>query len=302
MAEKVKELGTSRLTVGAHYQFHHRIAEIIREITPEALHIEEEAARYFALEADYSLIINRDLGYLSTEGRKTKDKKRDNVVGVINRVVIAHRTNPIETRSEPAQNLYVKLGNYRGIAAHEYEKETSEIAGMVRMLKSELCAPWVAALGLTEEVELLGQINQEMEASTVSKGEEKEERAQQTDLDTQAIRKELDRIFLLIAEKQNAYALILPSEATSTFIRKANGIIGVYEDILDSSSSAGGSGEGGSSEDGSDNGSDGTDGSDETEPTPDGGGTTPDEGGSDNGGETPPPTPGGGDDDEEVVG
>ena len=302
MANQVKSFATSHLTLGGHYDFHTSVLALITELTPSALHIEAQAAKYAQLLAQEEKIINRSTTYLSTADKKAADTLRDRVGGAIMNVTDAHSTNPNPVHNEPAVKLKAKLAPYRGIWRHEYSKQTSEVNGLVNLLRSAECAPWVTALHLDTEVDMLAEANAKAKEAKESKIDEKIARLPETDIETAELRKEVDRMLAEIIQLINAYNLIQPSEASEAFVTRVNVTIDYHKEIMDQSNQqpGGSSEDGGTTDGGSDNGTDG--GNEPDEPTPDTGGDTPtpDEGG----GETPDPTPtpGSGDDDEEVVG
>ncbi len=302
MANQIPSFATSHLTLGGHYDFHSSVLALITELTPAALHIEAQAAKYTEQLAREEQIINRSTTYLSTAEKKAADTLRDRAGGVIMNVTDAHSTNPNPVHQEPAVKLKAKLAPYRGIWKHEYSKQTSEVNGLVNLLRSAECAPWVTALHLDAEVDILASANETAKAAKESKIDEMIDRQAQTGIETDQLRKEVDRTLNEIIQLVNAYNLIQPSEATETFVTRVTATMNYHKDIMDQSTkdpnaSDGGSSDGGSYSDGrstdgggSDGGSDGT--------TPEGG-ETPDTGGSDSGTDSGDSGSGGGDDDDD---
>ena len=191
---------------------------------------------------------------------------RDNAVGTISSVVIAYQTTPVEDKRQAAMLLDPQLAAYKGIRKHEYSKETAEIKGMLGVLQAEENQAAVTLLGLDAEVAALAEANAAFEAAFLGKAQEKSARMDVEDLDSEQVVDQANALYDQIVQTVNAYAIVQPTDELLAFINDLNGIVGIYADIVDGTTS------GGSTPDGSD-----------PEPTPEpepGGGEDDDEGGS----------------------
>ena len=159
-----------------------------------------------------------------------------------------------------------QLAAYKGIRKHEYSKETAEIKGMLGVLQAEENQAAVSLLGLDAEVTALAEANAAFEAAFLGKAQEKSTRMDVEDLDSEQVVDQANALYDQIVQTVNAYAIVQPTDELLAFINDLNGIVGIYADIVDGTTS------GGSTPDGSD-----------PEPTPEpepGGGEDDGEGGS----------------------
>ena len=278
MAKQIDIMGFSDLNKGLHCDFHHQACGFMTAAGAQALHIEALLPAYEELVTMESGIVNRQTAYVSTASLKTLDKERDRILGVTMQIINAHLTTIIAQKLASAQWLDAVVAPYRNIRGHDYRTETREVAGLLAALTSEAATAHIALLGLTEEVALLAEKNSAFEAALDEKLQEEAERLPQKDIDTGELRKQVDEKYAEIIRTVNAYAIVQPTEAISSFIDRMNALISLTKP--GSGSSAGGSDQTGGS------------GSTDSGETPDSGGS------SDSGGTVPGP----GDDDDDSGG
>ena len=149
---------------------------------------------------------------------------------------------------------------------HEYSKETAEIKGMLGVLQAEDNQAAVSLLGLDDEVTALAEANAAFEAAFKGKQQEKSTRMDVEDLESEQVVGQANALYEQIVQTVNAYAIVQPTDKLLAFIDDLNGVVGVYADIVDGTTSDG------STPDGS--------GSTDPEPTPEPGGEDEGEGGS----------------------
>lgn len=250
MATQIKSFGMSRMTIGSCKEFHDNVLDLILAATAADLHIE-------ALEPAYSQAVAQ---------LADTDKVRDNAVGTISNVVSAYQTTPVEAKRQAARLLGPQLAAYKGIRQHEYSKETAEIKGMLGVLQAEDNQAAVSLLGLDDEVAALAEANAAFEAALKGKQQEKSTRMDVEDLESEQVVGQANALYEQITQTVNAYAIVQPTDKLLAFIADLNGVVGVYADIVDGTTSDG------STPDGS--------GSTDPEPTPEPGGEDEGEGGS----------------------
>ena len=266
MATQIKSFGKSRMTIGSCSEFHNNALDLITKTTPAELHIEALEPAYSQAVGQLAGIVNRQRAYISTAQLADTDKVRDNAVGTISSVVIAYQTTPVEDKRQAAMLLDPQLAAYKGIRKHEYSKETAEIKGMLGVLQAEENQAAVSLLGLDAEVTALAEANAAFEAAFLGKAQEKSTRMDVEDLDSEQVVDQANALYDQIVQTVNAYAIVQPTDELLAFINDLNGIVGIYADIVDGTTS------GGSTPDGTD-----------PEPTPEpepGGGEDEGEGGS----------------------
>ena len=221
------------MTIGSCSEFHNNALDLITKTTPAELHIE-------ALEPAYSQAVGQR-AYISTAQLADTDKVRDNAVGTISSVVIAYQTTPVEDKRQAAMLLDPQLAAYKGIRKHEYSKETAEIKGMLGVLQAEENKAAVTLLGLDAEVTALAEANAAFEAAFLGKAKEKSTRMDVEDLDSEQVVDQANALYDQIVQTVNAYAIVQPTDKLLAFINDLNGIVGIYADIVDGTTSGGSS-------------------------------------------------------------
>ena len=223
------------LTVGACCNFHVTGVECMNEATPAALHIEDLFSIYTPKVDILSSIVNRKRSYVKTLDLQATDQTRDNAIGTITLAIRAFRTSPVTEKKAAASRLYQELSPYRGIGEHEYNKETAEIRGMLALLDEEENKACIATLGLTEEVEVLGEANTAFETAFKERLKEKNEVSELEDIDTETLVAEVNDLYAQIRERVNAYAIVQPTDEINSFIDNMNGLVKSLADVAGSS-------------------------------------------------------------------
>lgn len=244
MATQIKTFALSQLTIGSCSQFHSIVCRFIDTATPAALHIEALEPAYKSAAATLSSIVNRQAAFVATKEMKAADARRDSAAGTISSVVNAYLTTPVDEKRAAANLLSPKLAAYKGIRKHEYSKETAEIKGMLGVLRAEGNAAAVTLLGLDAEVEALSEANDLFEAAFLDKGKEESERMDVSDLKSEDVVNNANSLYGQIVQIVNAYAIVRPTEAITTFITDLNGIIKAYVSIIDGTASGGSAADG----------------------------------------------------------
>lgn len=228
MASKITTFDKSRLTLGAHSEFHTSVNNLIKANDAEALHIATQAARYNEAVATESSIVTRETTFVATPAMESADNHRDKILSTINAVVNAHQWNPITAKKTSYNYLAATIAPYKGIREHEYSRETAEVTSLLNALSTGEAAEHVATLGLTDEVAELSAANARFSIEFDKKMAEVAARSAQASIDTKEARATCDAIYGEMTELLNAYSLIQPTEALTAFIASLNGIIETY--------------------------------------------------------------------------
>ncbi|MBO4984514.1 MAG: hypothetical protein J6C87_02595 [Bacteroides sp.] len=231
MATTINSLPMSQLTLGSHSDFHTRVNNLITATGAEELHVATQAAQYAEAVAVEASLVKRETTFVATEIMKQADKTRDHLLGVVNSVVQAHAYNPIAEKAEAYNYLSAVIAPYKGIAAHEYSRQTSEVNGLVTALSTTDGAKYIALLGLTTEVEQLALANAQFSVEFDKKTAEVATRAPKSDISSDDARLACDNLYNEMVQLMNAYALIQPTDTLTTFITELNGIVETYRTI-----------------------------------------------------------------------
>ena len=232
MTDQISKIALSRLTLGSHYDFHNRVSALIEAATAEELHVESQYASYVdALKTEKS-VVNRSTTYLATAGMQEYDKVRDYFLGVINQVIDAHKNNPIAAKKLARDTVAAVMAPYRGIASHEYSRETTEIKGLVAALRRIDVVDYVELFGLTDEVDELEKANNNFEIEMTNKQKEVSRRSEQANVSTPEARAAVDAIYEDIVLTANAYAVVAPTEQITAFVSDVNALVSMYKLII----------------------------------------------------------------------
>ena len=220
----------SAMTIGACSNFHTTAVKYINEATPAVLHIEDKSPAYSESSDTLASIVNRKRAFITTPQMRSADKTRDAALGAISSVVNALVTSPVDERRSAAELLSQQLSPYRGIRAHEYNKETAEIRGMLAMLEEA-----DNALGLSPEVEALREANAAFEEAFDARNDEVSAMVSQKNISSADAVAEANRLYQEIVQTVNAYAIVQPTEELNAFIDKMNGLVGSLASVSGSS-------------------------------------------------------------------
>ena len=239
MTKQIDSFGMARMSVGACCNFHVKTIQYITDATPAALHIEGKMPGYTSVVTTLSSLVNRQRAYISTGAMKETDLRRDHALGVINNVVCDYQTTPVAEKQAAAKLLYPQLSPYRGIRDHEYNKQTSEIRGMLSLLDQEQNKAAITTLGLNEELEALREANAAFDAIYDQRVDEASVRKELNKIKTSDVIEQANALYLDIVLTVNAYAVIQPTDEINAFIDKMNGLVKSLADASGSSTSSG---------------------------------------------------------------
>ncbi len=237
MAKQIQSFGMSAMTIGACSNFHTTAVKYINEATPAVLHIEDKSPAYSESSDTLASIVNRKRAFITTPQMRSADKTRDAALGAISSVVNALVTSPVDERRSAAELLSQQLSPYRGIRAHEYNKETAEIRGMLAMLEEADNAVAITTLGLSPEVDALREANAAFEEAFDARNDEVSAMVSQKSISSADAVAEANRLYQEIAQTVNAYDIVQPTEELNAFIDKMNGLVGSLSAVSGSSAS-----------------------------------------------------------------
>lgn len=228
MATQIPTFAVTSLTLGAHSSFHTSAVELMTAAGGEVLHITDQLALYVAAVETEATIVNRQTSFVATEMMKEADKKRDDMLAVINGIINAHRYTHIEAKRTAQMHLASAYAPYRNIRGHEYSRQTAEVDGLVKALATDEMAPYLQALSLVDELEALSSANAQFANEFDRKVAEISARRPKKDISTEEARAESDRLYADIVAIINAYALIQPTEAITAFVGNLTGLVETY--------------------------------------------------------------------------
>ena len=237
MANQISSFNMAKMTVGACANFHATTVKYITATTPEVLHIENKFAAYQEKVNLLESIVNRQQTFVSTGKLKRSDAVRDNAGGVITGSIHLNLTTPVEAKRMAAELLNPQVSAYRNIRYHEYNKQTAEVRGFLRVLDLPENQAAIETLNLKEEVEALRAANAEFEKYYDERVLEASERKDIQDINTEELIDETNTLYRELVQIMNAYAIVQSSEELNAFIAKMNGLVASLAAASGSSSS-----------------------------------------------------------------
>lgn len=299
---KITQMGLAKLNNAEYTNLSNRTYALISAATPAALGLEDsDLARYYQLLGTMRELVAQSRISNETAEMEKLDKERDDIGVYIITTVRNSRKSPLSAIAAASTRLYNVLKPYTGFQKLANQQETVKVSGMVADLKKPANAADVQALGLTELVTALEQANNQYEALTIQRTEN---RAASKIENSKNVRAEMDVLYDYFMTMAFVESVAKPTEATAKFVLSMNALIAeintLYNQRTGSTGGASSSTSGGSGTTGGTTGGDGTtppgEGTDDPDTGGDvtpgtGGGETPDTGG----GGTTPGTGGGGD-------
>lgn len=231
MAKQIETFSMSRLLVGAHYDFHASVYNYIRTATPEALHIEAQAAAYLALLNQQLVLINQNKKIAFTEELAELDRDRDRWLGQLTTSVDTAAISPDATTAAAGKKLKNVISPYRGIAGNEYTKQTSQVRGLLRDLAADEMAPSIDALTLGTVIQKLRQANNVF-ANKYDERVTTEATRTRSAVTAEDNRKAIDTEYQSIVQIVNAFAIAATTPAIDTFIDTVNARIDLAKGVV----------------------------------------------------------------------
>lgn len=158
----------------------------------------------------------------NTKPRAEQDAARDAYVSYYFSQLSAARKSPFAETSGPAETLWTRTKDYRGIQRLPLQQETAQVRGLLFDLDKAENKPLVTALHLDTLVEKLREANDEFAALS---GESLATRAADLTEQTKPVRTRLIERYDEISTTLFAYSVLFKDEVTLTFVRKLNELI-----------------------------------------------------------------------------
>lgn len=231
MTAKIQTFPVSRLTTAAHYDFHYSVDGYIRTATPEALHIETQAAQYTALIGQQLEIINRNRTVAFTEELAALDRERDRWLGQLCTAVDTAAISPNPDAAAPGKQLKAILSPYRGIAGNEYTKQTAQLRGLLRDLSTDEAIDAADALNLNATLQGLRTAANDFAAKYEERVATEATRTR-TNTTTDDNRRAIDAAYNSIVEIVNAFALAAPTAVIQKFVDQVNARIELARGVV----------------------------------------------------------------------
>jgi hypothetical protein len=228
MANQIISFGVTQLTLAAHAQFHGVVCSILAEADLAALHLENLAPQYLVASAAEKEAVNRPDSFSETPQMVEVDRKRDLAVSLTFNLVNAFLRSTNAAEIAAAQRMDAIISPYSAIQAHEYNRETTEIEGLLAALNAAPPAD-LNLLGLISPLEQLDTHNAAFKAIKAERSVDVVARGPISETDTRELRATLDTLYRQIVQTVNAFAIAIPSAELDTFAAAINAEIAQYK-------------------------------------------------------------------------
>lgn len=227
--------------------------------------------------------------------RDAADKRRDNFYGRVHAIIKAWAGSGVAEMETAAELLKKVFDLYKVNTSAQLEVESGQIDNLITDLSAANMQAALQTLGITPLYQAMVNAHQEVKSYRLEQGMEESEKVRGA---LRNARKECDKLYDELTYLLEAFEQTADNPAPyEAFIRKWNGTLKIYQDMLDrksgnsTSGTANPDGNGGTNQGGENGSSDSSSSSDSGSGTGTGTGTGDNGGGTgsgDNGGTTPP--------------
>ena len=156
----IENPGSVRFLLDLHTDYLQRIYEVVRGIAPAKILLEaDDIDRWNAGIKDQSEINREVRASKTTEDLEKKDEERDKIITALFQDIRSAALSPITTRYESGRTLKLIVDVYKGLQRERWASKTVHTKGLLDDLAKPEAAAAVAALHLTETVDLLRTTN-----------------------------------------------------------------------------------------------------------------------------------------------
>lgn len=220
---KPNEINLARLNNAEFTFFAGQISTYVNEGTVEALHVPQET--YLAFSANYNKLVDlvNQSRIASETARITElDKQIDDLLSFFFSTVKTGYNHPIEAKRTVARALQNVMKPYFGVQSLPQRQQVQTVDGLLKDLKKKENKAHLTALGLSEELVYLEEMNAEymllIESRAASQVANPVESAK-------PIRTEMYDQYDEIVTTAWAFSIASPSDALTAFITKVNKLI-----------------------------------------------------------------------------
>lgn len=229
--KQISTLSLNNLLVTTHYEYHQNVLDLIRETTPDALHIGAYVGHYEAAVAREMEIINRNRHLAKNRLLKELDTERDALLSCLYTQVDMATRSPILAEKQAGQALYIIISPYRDIPRRDYTKQTAGIDGLLRDLNTGGAVNHLDTLGASIVVQKLRQANNTF-SNAMDVRIPTESARINTTLTTEQQRRIVDTKYKNLRIIINSFAVAAPATTFDTFIDKMNALIEQYKRVI----------------------------------------------------------------------
>lgn len=227
---KIPIFGTSSLTLAAHVSFHNAISAALCTTSLEPIKMDQIVDEHTKLIEAEIAVVNRPTTYFSTDEIVKTNRERGMAVMLFFKIIDAYLFSPIKEAAEAAHDLSVVITPYRGITSHEYNRQTTEIEGLLVALKNTTFN--LETLKIASLVPDIETYNNAFKNAMFNRVDEMAKRFPVSSQETKKLRADTDECYAQIVDMLNANAVLTPTELVTKLIASINAVIVEYKRVV----------------------------------------------------------------------
>lgn len=220
MAEKIKEIGQSKLNGAEHVAFHNDCQVYLTECTPEKVSCTELLPLYTAAINAEQGMLHRQEASILTPALEASDVKREKLHSYLWTGLKNAQNSPMEADVAAHDALIVVMKPFSDVTLNPNKQESVGIDEMVKVLSSDENMPHIRTLHLDTVLASLDAENKNymnLERQRTSDTPDKAE--------TDRLRAATDAIYIQITDRANATVILSPNADAEQFVKKLNKLI-----------------------------------------------------------------------------
>lgn len=220
---KPNEINLARLNNAEFTFFAGQICTYVNEGTVEALHVPQETYSAFSVNYDKLIDLVDQSRIASETARITElDKQVDDLLSYFFSTVKTGCNHPIEVKRTAAQALQNVMKPYFGAQSLPQRQQVQTVDGLLKDLKKDENKAHLTALGLSEELVYLEEMNAEYKSLIESRAANQMANPVES---AKPIRMEMYDQYDEIVTTAWAFSIASPSDVLTAFITKVNKLI-----------------------------------------------------------------------------
>ena len=228
--DQIQSMKFAKLRNNEHFQFMTDVNNMITDITPATLNIENVLPEFISALNELNKVFQVDRGSTKTQQLVVLDELRDRTWSAIYARVRATLICPVEKEVESAKLVKRVFDLYGNVRQMTYNEETAALINLLEDLEKEANAPHCAVIGITKWLNELKKQNDEFQEVLNARNSEF---ANKNSGDVKNARKVIDPAYEKIVERLNALVTLdMATPEIESFIKELNQLIKYYESTL----------------------------------------------------------------------
>jgi hypothetical protein len=223
----IQRVNLTHFRNSVHFEFMTEIGGVLSKINAEAFKLVVLLGRFFGLLADEDAALVQIRKYEATDEISRIDAERDNVFRGMNTLLKSALKHFDAEVSKAAERLAIVFNTYGDISRLSYDAETAAIHNLIQDLQQRVAD--TDKVGMTVWVNELLRLNNELRHYM---DERYSEEAQRTHIRVRQVRKDIDNVYLEIADILEAGAAFNGVKDYEALFAEINARVSRYANIL----------------------------------------------------------------------